>query len=89
MVAGLQLQAQGCRRRFPQRLLRPEQESQLGVGLSSELQAPQAGKFNALGPGQHGAAAAATQRLLTGPQRFLCVLGTHQEQAPEPQVMGL
>ena len=81
------MQAQGRRRRFPQGAFRAEQKRQLGVGFRGQLQAPQAGEVDALRPGQHGAAAAAAQRLLAGPQRILLVARAHQQQAFEPQAL--
>jgi hypothetical protein len=89
VIAGPELQAQGGRRRVPQCIFRPEQESQLGIGFRGELQAPQASKADALRPGQHGTATAAAQRLLASPQGFFATVRAHQQQAFEPQAMCL
>ena len=83
------MQAQGRRRRLPQGAFRTEQKRQLGIGFRGQLQAPHAGETDALRPGQHGAAAAAAQRLFAGPQRILLVARAHQQQAFEPQALRL
>ena len=54
-----------------------------------ELQASQVSKTDALGPGQHGAATAATQCLLASPQRLFGAARPYQQQAFEPQAMRL
>lgn len=59
------------------------------MGLGRQLQAPQLGKSDTFGPGQHGAATAAAQRLFAGPQRLLVVVRAHHQHALELQAVGL
>ena len=57
------------------------------MSFRGELQAPQPGKGDALWPGQHGPALAATERLLTGPQGFPVAARARQQEALQAQAM--
>jgi hypothetical protein len=59
------------------------------MGLGRQLQAPQLGKSDTFGPGQHGASAAAAQRLFAGPQRLVFIARSHQQHTLELQAVGL
>ena len=67
--AVFQVQAQGGRRGFAQGRFGAEHNPQLALFPGGQLQASQARKADRLRPGQHRAAAAVAQRLLTGPER--------------------